>query len=84
MKSETGRPKGSKNKPLDHAQGELTRCQRCQSTNRNPYTSRVEQAYAGTTLGGQPYTHIVRRRTSCADCGQHRIDKHYEFRRPKK
>lgn len=75
-----GRPRGSKNKPLDHAEGHLTRCPKCECTSRTAYTSKVEQAFAGTDEHGHPYTHIIRRRTSCTDCGQHRIDRFYENR----
>ena len=78
--SKRGRPAGSKNAKLAHAEGKATRCPQCGSTRRAPYTSRVEQAYEGIDPDGQPYTHIVRRRTRCLACGQHRIDRHYECR----
>jgi hypothetical protein len=49
----------------------------CRSTRRGPYRSREVQAFAGEH-NGRPYTHIVRRRTVCLDCGQARIDRSYE------
>lgn len=73
-----GRPKGSKNRDVTNAAGELTRCPKCHSTERNPYTKRELQAFAGISPEGKPYTHIARRWTSCATCGQHRIDRVYE------
>ena len=40
----------------------------------------AEQAFRGVH-NGQPFTHIVRRRTKCLDCGQFRVDRAYENRR---
>lgn len=79
-----GRPSGRKNNQVDHAEGQLTRCPKCGSTDRTPYTLRLVQRHEGFDPAGKPYTAIVRRRTSCAACGQHRIDRHYEFKRAKK
>lgn len=61
-------------------QGDLTRCPSCDSTEREPYTGKTEMEFSGTTPDGLPYTHIVRRRTRCQACGQHRIDRVYENR----
>lgn len=81
-----GRPKGSKNRRLPHAHAETTRCPACGSTRRAKYVNRNEHEFAGTDSDGRPYTHVVKRRTSCLDCGQHRIDRHFENRpsRPKR
>lgn len=80
-KSKAGRPQGSSNKPVEHAAGELTRCPGCQSTKRGPYTTKNVQTYVGEAPDGKPFTRILRRRTVCLDCGQHRIDRHYEYHR---
>lgn len=77
-----GRPAGSPS-TTDIAQGELTRCPKCGSTDRGRYTSRTEQAFNGADPKGQPFTHLVWRRCRCYACGQHRIDKLYENRAAK-
>jgi hypothetical protein len=79
-----GRPKNSPNRDVLNAAGELTRCPKCQSTQRTPYTKREVQEFGGVSQEGRPYTHIVRRWTSCASCGQHRIDRVYEHHVPER
>lgn len=71
-----GRPAGSPNVTTT-AEASPSRCPQCDSTKRGPYLSRQEQEYSGTH-DGQPYTHIVRRRCECRDCGQMRIDRTFE------
>jgi len=56
-------------------------CPRCGSTDRTPYYHTRTLAITGRILG-QPYDHIVYRYTRCRACGQHRVDRHYEFRSP--
>lgn len=79
-KATKGRPAGSPNREVDHAEAKVTRCEKCGSTERTPYFNRHEQAIAGLDGEGDPYTHIIRRRTKCLECGQHRIDRHHENR----
>lgn len=74
-----GRPQGARNHQIEHAEGQLTRCPKCGSTARGPYGQRLVQQRIGVDASGQPYTQIVRRRTKCLDCGQHRMDRHVEF-----
>ena len=74
-----GRPKGSTNADPDVNTVEPSRCQRCGSTRRGDYYGKTEQAFQGVQ-NGLPFTHIVRRRTKCLDCGQVRIDRAYENR----
>jgi len=74
-----GRPKGSGQSPPDFVNVEPSRCKRCGSTRRSDYYGKTEQAHRGE-YNGRPYTHIVRRRTKCVDCGQLRIDRFYENR----
>jgi len=74
-----GRPKGSKGGTIDTITVEPSRCRRCGSTRRGDYYGKTEQAFRGKH-NGQPFTHIVRRRTKCLDCGQTRIDRAYENR----
>ena len=76
-----GRPKGSTNADADVITVEPSRCRRCGSTRRSDYYGKTEQAFCGEH-NGQPFTHIVRRRTKCLDCGQSRIDRAYENRPP--
>jgi hypothetical protein len=78
-----GRPKGSTKKKTDNETVEATpsRCRACGSTNREAYTTKATQTFAGRVPGtGEPFTHITRRRVACADCGQHRIDRTHENR----
>ena len=74
-----GRPKGSKQTVPDFVNVEPSRCKRCGSTRRSDYYGKTEQAFRGEH-NGRPFTHIVRRRTRCLDCGQLRIDRAYESR----
>ena len=46
---------------------------------RPDYYGKAEQAFPGEH-NGQPFTHIVRRRTKCLDCGQFPVDGAYESR----
>jgi hypothetical protein len=60
-----------------------TRC-KCGSTERERYFHTLKRAIAGVTAGGQPYTHVVWRRTRCRACGQVRTDRGRENRREAK
>jgi hypothetical protein len=59
-----------------------TICITCGSARREPYRLHSEQEYASIDRAGKPYTHIVRQFTRCLDCGQNRIDRILENRRP--
>ncbi len=72
-----GRPKGARKKEYPQSIGELTRCRKCDSTERTKYTTIKEMEHAGVR-DGKPYTRVIWRHTSCASCGQVRIDQHYE------
>ena len=77
----SGRPPESGNRQYVNAVFGPSRCPRCGSTQRVPYFGRLpEQAFEGYTGDGEPYTHIVRRRTKCCGCGQFRVDISYENR----
>jgi len=78
-KMKPGRPKGAKTKPRDVVTATPTRCKVCGSTERGPITQTKRTPHSGWTPGGEPYTEIVRRWTSCATCGQVRIDRSYEY-----
>ncbi len=75
-----GRPNGATTKPRDQIDVATSRCQKCGSTERASYTSKEEVEHGGTDAAGQPYTHVVWRRTKCLACGQHRIDRSVENR----
>ena len=51
----------------------------CQSTRRAAYLSKRVVTHAGLDPAGNPHTQIVFRRTKCLDCGQHRVDRTYEY-----
>jgi hypothetical protein len=77
---QVGRPLGAKN--IDAGQiVEMSRCikENCRSTERTPYRTTAVQKYEGMR-NGEPFTHIVRRRTRCLACDQTRIDTSYEYR----
>ena len=75
-----GRPRGTKNLQAVVITVQPSRCPRCGSTRRSEYWGKTVQEYAGIDPEGRPYTHIIRRRCRCLDCGQVRIDKTYENR----
>jgi hypothetical protein len=59
----------------------LSRCRKCQCTERSPYTNTTEREIGGVTADGRPYTHILWRSTKCLNCGQCRRDRCFENRR---
>lgn len=75
-----GRPAGSRTKNSPEVPAELSRCPKCGSTERTAYTGKHEQTYSGLDPFNQPFTHIIRQRTACVNCGQHRIDRTLENR----
>lgn len=75
-----GRPTGSRNKPRDTARVTPSRCRECGSTDRTPYTYTRRKPWAGVDREGQPCTHVVWRHTTCAACGQARVDRSLEYR----
>ncbi|MEM1213846.1 MAG: hypothetical protein AAGI68_16275 [Planctomycetota bacterium] len=80
-KKKPGRPPGSKTADPPRVTAVLSRCPRCGSTNREPYTSKHEMHHCGVDPAtGQPYTHKVWKRCKCSDCGQLRTDITYENR----
>lgn len=80
LERKPGRPPGSENKDYDVVTVEPTRCLGCQSTEREAYFRTTVQPFAGVDPSGRPYTHVVRRYTRCAGCGQLRIDRSLENR----
>jgi len=74
-----GRPAGPTSAAADVIAVGPSRCRRCGSTRRGDYYGKTEQAFRGEQ-DGLPFTHIVRRRTKCPDCGQVRVDRAYENR----
>jgi len=75
-----GRKSGSKEIPRSNATHLPSACVCCGSTNRTPYKlkARVYDLEGETSLGFR-YNKIVRRATSCSDCGEPRNDFSYEF-----
>jgi hypothetical protein len=57
---------------------EPSRCKRCKSTNRTAYLGNPTVEFApGKDINGNPFTHVISRRTECSDCGQARRDISY-------
>lgn len=74
--SNKGRPAGARNVE-ETVDVFASRCPKCGSTEREGYESKTVQPYA-TIHRGVEYSHIVRRRCRCSNCGQTRIDRTYE------
>lgn len=77
--AKAGRPQGSKNQPRDAVVTTATRCMRCGSTERAPYTRTMVQHFNGIAPDGKPFSAIRRRWTTCLTCGQVRVDRVYEY-----
>ena len=78
-RSRAGRPAGAATNKKAPVDGAKTRCQSCGSTEREPYFGTIEHSIEGIR-DGQPYTHVVWRRTRCRDCSQIRQDRFFENR----
>lgn len=70
-----GRPKGSKTERRPAADVVPSRCPKCGSTRRTPYSGSPRVVAHGGVLEGVPYTHVIFRPTKCLDCGQARVDR---------
>jgi len=57
-----------------------SRCPSCGSTQRGPYYGTTVNAVPGLDSSGNAYTHVVRRRTKCKNCGARRIDRTFDQR----
>jgi hypothetical protein len=79
MAGKRGRPTGSKSE-TPTVRVEPSRCQICQSTEREDFNNVQVIECAGQDAAGNPFTHIVKRRTRCSNCGQCRIDQTTENR----
>jgi hypothetical protein len=79
-KKQRGRPAGSRNGKYEVGASTPSRCKSCGSTERTPYFATNETAHRGIH-DGEPYTHIVWRRTKCLHCGQLRTDRALENRK---
>lgn len=76
-----GRPAGATSRTYDSATVVPSRCQRCSSTARTPYTKRHILSCGGqrSPTTGLVFNLVVLRWTSCGDCGQHRVDRSEEL-----
>lgn len=76
-----GRPAGAKSREYDSATVVPSRCQRCGSTKRTPYTKRHILTCGGqrSPTTGLAYNLVVLRWTSCEECDQHRVDRSEEL-----
>ena len=74
----TGRPAGSKTRDRVVVDVRVSQCPKCHSTERTPYPDTPTRLDGeGTTPEGRPYTAVILRRTTCTNCGQHRVDRSY-------
>jgi hypothetical protein len=78
-----GRPQGRANIERVEAVGVVSRCPKCDSTEREAYSRNrtIVQAVAGAVEPGtgKPVTHMIFRTTKCLTCGQHRRDISYLY-----
>ena len=81
QKRSPGRPEGSPTVKLDQSEVCLSRCKKCESTDREPYFGTPFELQFLGERNGKPYTHVVQKRTRCKACGQQRRDIVYENRR---
>lgn len=72
-----GRPKGSQGK-IPEVVGSLTRCKKCDSTERTRYYGIISREYSGER-DGKPFNRVTWKRTTCANCNQARTDVFYEM-----
>lgn len=84
MKKTGGRKKGTPNLDRKTVYTVAPRCPTCGSTDRENYDRRHDHyvQHGGTAPDGQPYTHIVIRRTKCRACGQALTHREYRNGRP--
>lgn len=75
-----GRPAGSK---TQNSSGKSTpsRCPKCSSTERTPYSQTREIEVRGEDPEFGSYTHVIRRWTRCKGCGQARTDRSLAFKK---
>ncbi len=74
-----GRPTGAKTQNVV-VDATKSRCPKCSSTNRTPYSHTRAVASGGRDGDGVEHTHVVFRNTRCAKCGQARVDRTVENR----
>ncbi|WP_417625139.1 hypothetical protein [Paremcibacter congregatus] len=74
-----GRPPGTGGGQRQEVIGTLTRCKKCESTERAPYYGTVTRDIRGIDPAGKEYNRITWRRTKCSNCQQARTDVFYEL-----
>ena len=79
MSKKIGRPVGAKEIDREINDVELSRCPKCGSTDRAPYSAKTVVNFDGISPSGQPYASIVLRYTQCLNenCRQHRVDRFF-------
>ncbi len=78
-----GRPPGTPNaKPGQVVAVHQCINPKCRSTEHERYRLVSCVAHGGFTAAGVEYSHVVRRRTKCLNCGTRRIDKFLENHPP--
>lgn len=76
-----GRPKGSKNKSVPTIDVVKSVCPTCGSSKRSPYFNKREKCFIGVDRDGNVFEKVTWRRTKCLDCGQHRDDRTYTYKK---
>lgn len=61
------------------ADAPASRCPKCGSTDRTPYSHTRRVDCNCTDDAGRPYNQVVFRNTTCAACGQARVDRTREL-----
>ncbi len=80
----TGRPPGTPTADRDVVDVPPSRCARCGCTERADYHEIKRITGCGNDPSGNPYTAVILRPTRCLNpkCGQHRIDRTWEYSAP--
>lgn len=77
-KNGPGRPAGPSGGKIPEVVGELTRCKKCDSTERVAYYGTISRDLTGER-NGKRFNRVTWKRTKCASCHQARTDVFYEW-----
>ena len=72
-----GRPPGSNIKRRPAVDVTPSRCPKCGSTRRAPYSGTARVVNHSGVFAGHPYNRVIFRRAKCLDCGQWRVDREW-------
>jgi hypothetical protein len=74
-----GRPPGPTPEKIPEVVAHLTRCKKCNSTERAPYYGTVTREISGVAQDGGDFNKVTWKRTKCENCQQARTDVFHEL-----